>query len=129
MIPNGRVIMKKITIFVLMTLIFANFVDFGHANADSDSEAYGFFVDSDRYGTHKDLEIAEEYTIHNTKYGDYIIGYSRLVVLVYEDQTDSDWASRSEEHTSELQSRPHLVCRLLLEKKKKKTMQRNDLLT
>src|SRR2546422_8098783 len=29
-------------------------------------------------------------------------------------------ASRSEEHTSELQSRLHLVCRLLLEKKKKK---------
>src|SRR3989442_3461937 len=27
---------------------------------------------------------------------------------------------RSEEHTSELQSRPHLVCRLLLEKKKSK---------
>src|SRR3989442_5186788 len=26
--------------------------------------------------------------------------------------------SRSEEHTSELQSRPHLVCRLLLQKKK-----------
>src|SRR5690554_5888844 len=41
-----------------------------------------------------------------------------------------DWAAlrpmteleyeKSEEHTSELQSRPHLVCRLLLEKKKKK---------
>src|SRR3989442_11143218 len=29
---------------------------------------------------------------------------------------------RSEEHTSELQSRPHLVCRLLLEKKKKATL-------
>src|SRR5690606_40758783 len=29
-------------------------------------------------------------------------------------------ASRSEEHTSELQSRENLVCRLLLEKKKKK---------
>src|SRR2546422_10636160 len=29
-------------------------------------------------------------------------------------------ATRSEEHTSELQSRLHLVCRLLLEKKKKK---------
>src|SRR5690554_2139889 len=28
--------------------------------------------------------------------------------------------ARSEEHTSELQSRPHLVCRLLLEKKKQK---------
>src|SRR2546422_5967363 len=32
----------------------------------------------------------------------------------------SDLHLRSEEHTSELQSRLHLVCRLLLEKKKKK---------
>src|SRR3712207_7918224 len=30
-----------------------------------------------------------------------------------------EYASRSEEHTSELQSRQYLVCRLLLEKKKK----------
>src|SRR2546429_3113525 len=30
-------------------------------------------------------------------------------------------SARSEEHTSELQSRLHLVCRLLLEKKKNKT--------
>src|SRR5947199_1338258 len=34
----------------------------------------------------------------------------------------SSRASRSEEHTSELQSLRHLVCRLLLEKKKKKTI-------
>src|SRR5215813_14878218 len=34
---------------------------------------------------------------------------------------DCEGGVRSEEHTSELQSRPHLVCRLLLEKKKKKT--------
>src|SRR5690554_7428514 len=41
--------------------------------------------------------------------------------------SDGAWAvaatvetARSEEHTSELQSRPHLVCRLLLEKKKSK---------
>src|SRR2546422_5125406 len=32
---------------------------------------------------------------------------------------------RSEEHTSELQSRLHLVCRLLLEKKKKTNIQQN----
>src|SRR3712207_8128324 len=32
-----------------------------------------------------------------------------------------DHPRRSEEHTSELQSRQYLVCRLLLEKKKKKT--------
>src|SRR2546429_8267052 len=34
-----------------------------------------------------------------------------------------EMAGRSEEHTSELQSRLHLVCRLLLEKKKKKRFQ------
>src|SRR5437660_6963516 len=35
-------------------------------------------------------------------------------------RTDKTITDRSEEHTSELQSRGHLVCRLLLEKKKKK---------
>src|SRR5690349_22359314 len=34
------------------------------------------------------------------------------------------WSLRSEEHTSELQSRRDLVCRLLLEKKKKKKMKK-----
>src|SRR5690554_5055151 len=41
---------------------------------------------------------------------------------MYNDWIWSTWGpeeERSEEHTSELQSRPHLVCRLLLEKKKK----------
>src|SRR2546427_2287191 len=33
----------------------------------------------------------------------------------------ASWKQRSEEHTSELQSQSNLVCRLLLEKKKKKT--------
>src|SRR3989442_2926649 len=33
---------------------------------------------------------------------------------------------RSEEHTSELQSRPHLVCRLLLDKKKLTTVDSSE---
>src|SRR3712207_7026405 len=37
--------------------------------------------------------------------------------------TDGRWR-RSEEHTSELQSRQYLVCRLLLEKKKKSSITR-----
>src|SRR3712207_7290745 len=38
----------------------------------------------------------------------------------------NSWNSaRSEEHTSELQSRQYLVCRLLLEKKKKKNIYRH----
>src|SRR5690625_5539290 len=36
---------------------------------------------------------------------------------------DVQQTERSEEHTSELQSRGHLVCRLLLEKKKKRCSQ------
>src|SRR5206468_10864363 len=45
-------------------------------------------------------------------------------LLVY---TTPGWAMpmRSEEHTSELQSRSDLVCRLLLEKKKKETKKHN----
>src|SRR5690625_5896118 len=35
-------------------------------------------------------------------------------------QVYTDYRDRSEEHTSELQSRGHLVCRLLLEKKNKR---------
>src|SRR2546422_6280132 len=38
-------------------------------------------------------------------------------------------AERSEEHTSELQSRLHLVCRLLLEKKKNRRPHHDDLLS
>src|SRR3989449_2536258 len=49
------------------------------------------------------------------------IGGALLEELVYDDQAQP----RSEEHTSELQSRLHLVCRLLLEKKKKKYSHRH----
>src|SRR5687768_15198460 len=41
------------------------------------------------------------------------------IAAAYRDLLDADLGRRSEEHTSELQSRLHLVCRLLLEKKKK----------
>src|SRR5690554_7768612 len=48
-------------------------------------------------GEYKNIDIVRSY-YQESKYEEYL---------------------RSEEHTSELQSRPHLVCRLLLEKKKK----------
>src|SRR5207253_8669979 len=41
-------------------------------------------------------------------------------LIVSPSSNDLAITRRSEEHTSELQSRGHLVCRLLLEKKKKK---------
>src|SRR5436309_12578209 len=48
--------------------------------------------------------------------------HARIAVT---NKTADDWAEgeRSEEHTSELQSRENLVCRLLLEKKKQLEIQ------
>src|SRR5262245_64190724 len=51
--------------------------------------------------------------------GYVLIGLSQPVPELFTDMTwSSDGVMRSEEHTSELQSLRHLVCRLLLEKKK-----------
>src|SRR2546429_3591957 len=50
-----------------------------------------------------------------------LFGWRVLVRPVDLVQVDVVRTERSEEHTSELQSRLHLVCRLLLEKKKAKT--------
>src|SRR5690554_7301929 len=50
-----------------------------------------------------------EYSAHRNKFLLFLLTKVRYHVV------------RSEEHTSELQSRPHLVCRLLLEKKKNTT--------
>src|SRR2546422_4342208 len=47
--------------------------------------------------------------------------FTGLLVPLMARSLDHTTRRRSEEHTSELQSRLHLVCRLLLEKKKKKT--------
>src|SRR5258708_15242011 len=42
----------------------------------------------------------------------------KVLIAAGADKHRSDFRGRSEEHTSELQSPDHLVCRLLLEKKK-----------
>src|SRR5205809_3210820 len=50
----------------------------------------------------------------------------REILIVEDDPVHRD-DQRSEEHTSELQSRLHLVCRLLLEKKKKYKKKKNKI--
>src|SRR2546422_1918510 len=49
-----------------------------------------------------------------------LVGARRAAVPGVVRDVDEKVGARSEEHTSELQSRLHLVCRLLLEKKKKR---------
>src|SRR2546430_11340762 len=51
---------------------------------------------------------------------DPLLGVVNLALLGLCRRLPLDWCSRSEEHTSELQSQSNLVCRLLLEKKKHK---------
>src|SRR5436305_5066983 len=46
-----------------------------------------------------------------------VINASGMLAASLQERLLGTSATRSEEHTSELQSRPHLVCRLLLEKK------------
>src|SRR5438132_9147747 len=53
--------------------------------------------------------------------GDLTVEEQRNVKAAMKGSTDAYTAGRSEEHTSELQSHSDLVCRLLLEKKKKNT--------
>src|SRR5436305_12096205 len=61
--------------------------------------------------------IAATYVLERAE-GDGVLVANRPQSL--RDANEKVFASwRSEEHTSELQSRPHLVCRLLLEKKNK----------
>src|SRR3712207_7475597 len=59
-------------------------------------------------------ELAQELSLTSHQ-GGYKVG-----ILSPADSMNRFAANRSEEHTSELQSRQYLVCRLLLEKKKKK---------
>src|SRR5690348_18159237 len=60
----------------------------------------------------------------------YLAGAIELVTFQGKDaelrQRQDDASGRSEEHTSELQSPDHIVCRLLLEKKKKEKKKHED---
>src|SRR5690554_7410948 len=57
-------------------------------------------------------DLAGELQVFTTRYEDTFAAIGHDEALGY-----LELVKRSEEHTSELQSRPHLVCRLLLEKK------------
>src|SRR5206468_5660895 len=66
---------------------------------------------------HREVQkIQQEVHQHHAR----IVGVENaLPYLAFRDDPEGQVRQRSEEHTSELQSRSDLVCRLLLEKKKK----------
>src|SRR5690606_14524230 len=79
----------------------------------------GWAVERVRLSTHNGTHLDAPYHFHSTM--DQALGERRPSTTI--DEVPLEWCfqPRSEEHTSELQSRENLVCRLLLEKKKKKT--------
>src|SRR5690606_41192744 len=60
------------------------------------------------------IELADDYSIAEIKATEKMFGKNLRELNIR-----AKYGCRSEEHTSELQSRENLVCRLLLEKKKK----------
>src|SRR5690606_41894685 len=62
-------------------------------------------------GVHRILALGDQLAVE-------VFQFLALAIQVVIDQGETAQAVRSEEHTSELQSRENLVCRLLLEKKK-----------
>src|SRR3712207_8443730 len=70
----------------------------------------------------RSLEVAEVRRIGGQLGGDhdllFVDDQLSVVALQRLEAVRAHWPRRSEEHTSELQSRQYLVCRLLLEKKK-----------
>src|SRR3712207_8689219 len=67
----------------------------------------------------RDIELAREDLQAAADLADLLDPALRRVLRPHQlEVVDDDQAQRSEEHTSELQSRQYLVCRLLLEKKK-----------
>src|ERR1035438_2708999 len=76
-----------------------------------DLTGYVTFVATDNYGAG---------VIAARKLAELVNGKGKVAELMHKPGGMSTGDRRSEEHTSELQSLRHLVCRLLLEKKKKK---------
>src|SRR5690625_7886618 len=66
------------------------------------------------------LSLHDALPICYVQFGSDMLSPHRQDWIVFRNGTIVSFKYRSEEHTSELQSRGHLVCRLLLEKKKRK---------
>src|SRR3712207_7133106 len=71
----------------------------------------------------------ENVAFAGTKHPDAAWEFLKFLGSERANQIQAETGTRSEEHTSELQSRQYLVCRLLLEKKKKKRYPEHILIT
>src|SRR5690554_7230696 len=112
---NGRVLVDSV--FMANDNVFLN----KSARVEKDLDVYGNLTlhqGSLKLKPLIDTSLNENGLLMINQNGD-VVNAGSIQSIVYDTQLATQLC-RSEEHTSELQSRPHLVCRLLLEKKKKK---------
>src|SRR2546429_4023176 len=72
-----------------------------------------------RWSIEECFETGKEMGLEDYEVRCYQSWYRHITLVMIVEACLAGICARSEEHTSELQSRLHLVCRLLLEKKKK----------
>src|SRR5690625_1822351 len=117
-----------ISLLVFIILIGLSFNSLQNPFVMNHIETFSF-VDVSKTESSLYKEIQDKSKVYNEKPDDAYIdkvwkktpgrnGVTIDIEKSYEQMKEN--GERSEEHTSELQSRGHLVCRLLLEKKKKK---------
>src|SRR2546422_6934705 len=84
-------------------------------------------VEAEEHGPAFGARVAEnQRRVFQIAYG--VLGNAADAEEVAQEAFLRAYQKRSEEHTSELQSRLHLVCRLLLEKKKKKRNSKENII-
>src|SRR5690625_6716377 len=100
----------------ISSIVLSNELQKNHIRSTALTGAQAGFITNADFNKAKIKEVRPERLMKEFETHDVV------VVAGFQGQTETGEITtiRSEEHTSELQSRGHLVCRLLLEKKKKK---------
>src|SRR5690625_6510500 len=115
----------SITILLIILFLFTEGI--GLFNSPSVEKGYALYTHSDnkvddlnvsQIKSIFDLEITNWQEVGGENQEIYLFRFNDIFNMYTKDELAENY--RSEEHTSELQSRGHLVCRLLLDKKKKK---------
>src|SRR5690606_41831734 len=98
---------------------------FSHATATTElytlslHDALPIYNEQKRKDSYRLIELMRQVSGEEPKmYGPSIVGFGQYHYVYSSGHSGTAPLIRSEEHTSELQSRENLVCRLLLEKKK-----------
>src|SRR3712207_7003218 len=114
--------MRELKLFTVIAMLCWHGFAQGQNKTVLSSEIYGYKQDLVYYDCIQSPSVTAEF--HNNPGEQYVYPFTTRfspIVMLINGKTE-----RSEEHTSELQSRQYLVCRLLLEKKQQTNRNLNN---